>query len=84
MIQYYVKDETNELMDYVDDIFLFKEGYTEEEAISGLTNIRYKPRTSRARQAVIYLGITLVTHNAISLNKNNRGDDTVKVVNNIQ
>eukprot|EP00972_Heterocapsa_arctica_P024753 3651540-Heterocapsa_arctica.AAC.1 len=31
-----VKDEGNELRDYVDDMVLFKEGDTEEETISGL------------------------------------------------
>eukprot|EP00972_Heterocapsa_arctica_P063979 9439126-Heterocapsa_arctica.AAC.1 len=36
MIKEDVKDESNELRDYVDDIVLFKEGDTEEEAISGL------------------------------------------------
>eukprot|EP00972_Heterocapsa_arctica_P044833 6615457-Heterocapsa_arctica.AAC.1 len=30
------KDDDNELRDYVDDMVLFKEGDTEEEAISGL------------------------------------------------
>jgi hypothetical protein len=36
MIKQDVKDENNELRDYVDDMVLFKEGDTEEEAISGL------------------------------------------------
>eukprot|EP00972_Heterocapsa_arctica_P089045 13132393-Heterocapsa_arctica.AAC.1 len=37
MIKEDVKDENNELRDYVDDVVLFKEGDTEEEeAISGL------------------------------------------------
>eukprot|EP00972_Heterocapsa_arctica_P071096 10502283-Heterocapsa_arctica.AAC.1 len=36
MIKQDVKDENNELRDYVDDVVLFKEGDTEEEAISGL------------------------------------------------
>ncbi len=36
MIKEDVKDETNELRDYVDDVVLFKEGDAEEEAISGL------------------------------------------------
>eukprot|EP00972_Heterocapsa_arctica_P031984 4711704-Heterocapsa_arctica.AAC.1 len=35
MIKEDVKDESNELRDYVDDVVLFKEGDTEEEAISG-------------------------------------------------
>eukprot|EP00972_Heterocapsa_arctica_P105196 15500871-Heterocapsa_arctica.AAC.1 len=35
MIKGDVKDERNELRDYVDDMVLFKEGDTEEEAISG-------------------------------------------------
>eukprot|EP00972_Heterocapsa_arctica_P084975 12521305-Heterocapsa_arctica.AAC.1 len=38
----------------------------------------------RVGQAVIYLGITLRTHNEASLNKANRVDDTVKVVRIIQ
>eukprot|EP00972_Heterocapsa_arctica_P068359 10099895-Heterocapsa_arctica.AAC.1 len=38
MIKEDVKDKTNELRDYVDDMGLFKEGDTEEEAISGLYN----------------------------------------------
>eukprot|EP00972_Heterocapsa_arctica_P101291 14929751-Heterocapsa_arctica.AAC.1 len=36
MIKEDVKDENNELRDYVDDMVLFREGDTEEEAISGL------------------------------------------------
>eukprot|EP00972_Heterocapsa_arctica_P081753 12048587-Heterocapsa_arctica.AAC.1 len=36
MIKQDVKDENNELRDYVDDMVLFKEKDTEEEAISGL------------------------------------------------
>eukprot|EP00972_Heterocapsa_arctica_P087403 12889980-Heterocapsa_arctica.AAC.1 len=36
MIKEDVKYENNELRDYVDDMVLFKEGDTEEEAISGL------------------------------------------------
>eukprot|EP00972_Heterocapsa_arctica_P037836 5569612-Heterocapsa_arctica.AAC.1 len=36
MIKEDVKDENNELRDYVDDMVLFKEGDTEEEAIRGL------------------------------------------------
>eukprot|EP00972_Heterocapsa_arctica_P073861 10903681-Heterocapsa_arctica.AAC.1 len=36
MIKQDVKDDNNELRDYVDDMVLFKEGDTEEEAISGL------------------------------------------------
>eukprot|EP00972_Heterocapsa_arctica_P106922 15749734-Heterocapsa_arctica.AAC.1 len=36
MIKYDVKDDDNELRYYVDDMVLFKEGDTEEEAISGL------------------------------------------------
>eukprot|EP00972_Heterocapsa_arctica_P093531 13795860-Heterocapsa_arctica.AAC.1 len=36
MIKQDVKDETNELIYYVDDMVLFKEGDTEEESISGL------------------------------------------------
>eukprot|EP00972_Heterocapsa_arctica_P115335 16447154-Heterocapsa_arctica.AAC.1 len=36
MIKQDVKDENNELIYYVDDMVLFKEGDTEEEAISGL------------------------------------------------
>eukprot|EP00972_Heterocapsa_arctica_P038311 5639688-Heterocapsa_arctica.AAC.1 len=36
MINQDVKYENNELIYYVDDIVLFKEGDTEEEAISGL------------------------------------------------
>eukprot|EP00972_Heterocapsa_arctica_P107506 15837128-Heterocapsa_arctica.AAC.1 len=36
MIKQDVKDEHNELRDYADDMVLFKEGDTEEEAISGL------------------------------------------------
>eukprot|EP00972_Heterocapsa_arctica_P109930 16186798-Heterocapsa_arctica.AAC.1 len=36
MIKEDVKDETNEFRDYADDMVLFKEGDTEEEAISGL------------------------------------------------
>eukprot|EP00972_Heterocapsa_arctica_P110898 16331242-Heterocapsa_arctica.AAC.1 len=32
-----VKDENNELRDYVDDMVMFKEGDTEEEAIRGLS-----------------------------------------------
>eukprot|EP00972_Heterocapsa_arctica_P115703 16449238-Heterocapsa_arctica.AAC.1 len=36
MIKQDVKDYNNELRDYVDDMVLFKEGDTEEEAISGL------------------------------------------------
>eukprot|EP00972_Heterocapsa_arctica_P078493 11577057-Heterocapsa_arctica.AAC.1 len=38
MIKEDVKDENNERRDYVDDKVLFKEGDTEDEAISG----RYK------------------------------------------
>eukprot|EP00972_Heterocapsa_arctica_P045939 6778830-Heterocapsa_arctica.AAC.1 len=38
MIKEDVKYENNELRDYVDDMLLFKEGDTEEEAISGLYN----------------------------------------------
>eukprot|EP00972_Heterocapsa_arctica_P052461 7717547-Heterocapsa_arctica.AAC.1 len=38
----------------------------------------------RVGQAVIYLGITLRTHNEASLNKTKRVDDTVKVVKPIQ
>eukprot|EP00972_Heterocapsa_arctica_P029339 4318289-Heterocapsa_arctica.AAC.1 len=36
MIKEDVKYENNELRDYVDDMLLFKEADTEEEAISGL------------------------------------------------
>eukprot|EP00972_Heterocapsa_arctica_P092452 13637138-Heterocapsa_arctica.AAC.1 len=36
MIKQDVKYVNNELRDYVDDMVLFKEGDTEEEAISGL------------------------------------------------
>eukprot|EP00972_Heterocapsa_arctica_P110906 16331936-Heterocapsa_arctica.AAC.1 len=36
MIKHDVKDDDNELRDYVDDMVLFKEGDTEEEAVSGL------------------------------------------------
>eukprot|EP00972_Heterocapsa_arctica_P018296 2702248-Heterocapsa_arctica.AAC.1 len=36
MIKYDVKDDDNELRDYVDDVVLFKEGDTEEETISEL------------------------------------------------
>eukprot|EP00972_Heterocapsa_arctica_P056065 8269503-Heterocapsa_arctica.AAC.1 len=36
MIKYDVKDDDNELRDYVDDMVPFKEGDTEGEAISGL------------------------------------------------
>ncbi len=36
MIKHDVKDDGNELRDYVDDMVLFKEGDTEEEAVSGL------------------------------------------------
>eukprot|EP00972_Heterocapsa_arctica_P113234 16436075-Heterocapsa_arctica.AAC.1 len=36
MIKYDVKDDDNELRDCVDDMVLFKEGDTEEEAICGL------------------------------------------------
>ena len=36
MIKQGVKDDDNELRDYVDDMVLFKEGDTEEEAVSGL------------------------------------------------
>eukprot|EP00972_Heterocapsa_arctica_P060805 8969970-Heterocapsa_arctica.AAC.1 len=36
MIKEGVEDDDNELRDYVDDMVLFKEGDTEEEAISGL------------------------------------------------
>eukprot|EP00972_Heterocapsa_arctica_P071411 10550697-Heterocapsa_arctica.AAC.1 len=36
MIKGDVKDENNELRDYVDDMVLFKEGDNEEEATSGL------------------------------------------------
>eukprot|EP00972_Heterocapsa_arctica_P040499 5967703-Heterocapsa_arctica.AAC.1 len=38
MIKEDVKDENNELIYYVDDMALFKEGDTEEEAIRGLYN----------------------------------------------
>eukprot|EP00972_Heterocapsa_arctica_P059732 8808973-Heterocapsa_arctica.AAC.1 len=36
MIKEDVKDENNELRDYVDEMVLFKEGDTDEEAIRGL------------------------------------------------
>eukprot|EP00972_Heterocapsa_arctica_P028076 4130239-Heterocapsa_arctica.AAC.1 len=36
MIKEDVKDENNELRDYVDDMVMFKGGDTEEEAIRGL------------------------------------------------
>eukprot|EP00972_Heterocapsa_arctica_P018381 2714970-Heterocapsa_arctica.AAC.1 len=36
MIKEDVKDENNDLRDYVDDVVRFKEGDTEEEAIRGL------------------------------------------------
>eukprot|EP00972_Heterocapsa_arctica_P071847 10613006-Heterocapsa_arctica.AAC.1 len=36
LIEEDVKDENNDLRDYVDDVVLFKEGDTEEEAIRGL------------------------------------------------
>eukprot|EP00972_Heterocapsa_arctica_P069183 10222409-Heterocapsa_arctica.AAC.1 len=36
MIKHDVKDDDNELRDYVDDMVLFKEGDTGEEAVSGL------------------------------------------------
>eukprot|EP00972_Heterocapsa_arctica_P068896 10179362-Heterocapsa_arctica.AAC.1 len=36
MIKHDVKDEDNELRGYVDDMVIFEEGDTEEEAISGL------------------------------------------------
>eukprot|EP00972_Heterocapsa_arctica_P091433 13488745-Heterocapsa_arctica.AAC.1 len=36
MIKQDVKDENNELIYYVDDMVLFKEGDTDEEAITGL------------------------------------------------
>eukprot|EP00972_Heterocapsa_arctica_P057233 8445119-Heterocapsa_arctica.AAC.1 len=35
MIKEELKDENNELRDYVDDMVMFKDGDTEEEAISG-------------------------------------------------
>eukprot|EP00972_Heterocapsa_arctica_P057567 8492530-Heterocapsa_arctica.AAC.1 len=38
MIKLDVKDDNNELRDYVDDMVLFKERDNEEEAISGLYN----------------------------------------------
>eukprot|EP00972_Heterocapsa_arctica_P061400 9055789-Heterocapsa_arctica.AAC.1 len=97
MIKEDVKDEHNELRDYVDDTVLFKEGDTEEEAISGLYKhlMEAKKRErvwhqtcpdykGRVGQAVIELGITLRTHNEASLNKKTRVDDTVKVVKTIQ
>eukprot|EP00972_Heterocapsa_arctica_P014496 2133336-Heterocapsa_arctica.AAC.1 len=49
MIKEDVKDENNELRDYVDDMVLFKEGDTEEEAIRGL----YKYLTE-AKQKLTY------------------------------
>eukprot|EP00972_Heterocapsa_arctica_P048695 7177078-Heterocapsa_arctica.AAC.1 len=36
MIKQDVKDDNNEFRDYVDDMVLFKEGDTEDDAISGL------------------------------------------------
>eukprot|EP00972_Heterocapsa_arctica_P100550 14825760-Heterocapsa_arctica.AAC.1 len=38
MIKYDVKDDDNELRECVDDMVLFKEGDTEQEAINGLYN----------------------------------------------
>eukprot|EP00972_Heterocapsa_arctica_P060777 8964317-Heterocapsa_arctica.AAC.1 len=38
----------------------------------------------RVGQAVVYLGITLITHTEASLNKKKRSDGTIKVVTNIQ
>eukprot|EP00972_Heterocapsa_arctica_P000119 19358-Heterocapsa_arctica.AAC.1 len=49
-----VKDENNELRDYVDDMVLFKEGDTEEEAISGL----YK-YLMEAKNKLTYIGHVL-------------------------
>eukprot|EP00972_Heterocapsa_arctica_P062830 9268243-Heterocapsa_arctica.AAC.1 len=46
-----VKDESNELRDYVDDVVLFKEGDTEKEAIRGL----YKDLTE-AKQKLTDIG----------------------------
>eukprot|EP00972_Heterocapsa_arctica_P008951 1314306-Heterocapsa_arctica.AAC.1 len=98
---------------------LFKEGDTEEEAISGLyqdlmeaknkltdigqvlndkkEQIFVQSKTGervwhqqcpnykgRVGQAVIDLGITLRTHTEMSLNKQKRVDDTIKVIKHIQ
>eukprot|EP00972_Heterocapsa_arctica_P042866 6320694-Heterocapsa_arctica.AAC.1 len=54
MIKEDVKDENNEWIYYVDDMVLFKEGDTEEEAISGL----YKDLTE-AKHKFTYIGQVL-------------------------
>eukprot|EP00972_Heterocapsa_arctica_P028821 4241192-Heterocapsa_arctica.AAC.1 len=54
MIKEDVKDENNELRGYVDDMVLFKEGNTEEEAIRGL----YKDPTE-AKQKLTAIGQVL-------------------------
>eukprot|EP00972_Heterocapsa_arctica_P016047 2366061-Heterocapsa_arctica.AAC.1 len=119
MIKQDVKHDNNKLSYYVDDMVLFKEGDTEEEAISKLYKYLIEAKNTsteigqvlndkkeqifvqsktgeiiwhqtcpdykgRVGQAVIYLGITLRTHNEASLNNKKRFDDTVNVVNNIQ
>eukprot|EP00972_Heterocapsa_arctica_P009271 1366491-Heterocapsa_arctica.AAC.1 len=54
MIKEDVKDENNELRYYVDDMVVFKEGDTEEEAIKGL----YKDLTE-AKQKLTDIGQVL-------------------------
>eukprot|EP00972_Heterocapsa_arctica_P003211 478202-Heterocapsa_arctica.AAC.1 len=55
MIKHEVKDDDNELRDHVDDMVLFKEGDTEEEAVSRL----YKDLIMEAKDKLTSIGQVL-------------------------
>ncbi len=54
MIKEQVKDEGNELRDYVDDMVIFKEGDTEEQTMEGLYQdlMAAKHKLSTVRQVM--------------------------------
>ena len=54
MIKEQVKDEGNELRDYVDDMVIFKEGDTEEQTMEGLYQdlMAAKDKLSTVRQVM--------------------------------
>eukprot|EP00972_Heterocapsa_arctica_P097305 14356340-Heterocapsa_arctica.AAC.1 len=67
MIKEDVKDENNELIHKVDDIVVFKEGDTEEEAIRGLYN-----DLTEAKQKLTDIGQVLNDERAYFRSKQDR------------
>eukprot|EP00972_Heterocapsa_arctica_P046979 6932646-Heterocapsa_arctica.AAC.1 len=87
MIKQDVKDENNELRDYVDDMVLKdkkEHSFVQSKTGEIILHQNCPDYKGRVGQAVIDLGITLRTHTEASLNKKTRVDDTIKVVENIQ